>query len=266
MSVRADAAAFAVARLEPFGVEVRPARAGAALEDVPAAALEAWVLEHRVAVLRGFAELPDAALPAYCRRLGEVLEWEFGAVNDLRVREDAKNYIYTSREVPFHWDGAFAGKVPSFIFFACVEAPPPGTGGETTFADAVRLVAAAPAERRAVWEKVAITYATEKVVHYGGTFTAPLLGRHPRTGAMTLRFAEPVRDLNPVTLEVAGIPAAEHAGLLADLRARLYDPALCLAHAWRAGDVVIADNHALLHGRRAFSVPGRRHIRRVNIL
>jgi len=39
-----------------------------------------------------------------------------------------------------------------------------------------------------------------------------------------------------------------------------------LAHHWRTGDIVIADNHALLHGRRAFKQDAKRHLRRVNIL
>jgi hypothetical protein len=47
---------------------------------------------------------------------------------------------------------------------------------------------------------------------------------------------------------------------------RVYDPAVRLAHTWRPGDVVMTDNHALLHGRRAYTDPGRRHLQRVNIL
>jgi alpha-ketoglutarate-dependent taurine dioxygenase len=54
------------------------------------------------------------------------------------------------------------------------------------------------------------------------------------------------------------------------MAALLRDPQNCAEHAWRAGDVLIADNHALLHGRKAFVKAfvdaARRHIRRVNIL
>jgi len=67
-------------------------------------------------------------------------------------------------------------------------------------------------------------------------------------------------------IEIHGLPPDEHAGFLRDLRKRLYDPAACLAHTWKPGDVVMTDNHALLHGRRAYTDPGRRHLRRVNIL
>jgi alpha-ketoglutarate-dependent taurine dioxygenase len=252
--------------LTPFGIEVAAPTPGAGLDTVPIADLKSWVAEHRLAVLRGFAAPSDDQMMEFCRRLGPVLEWEFGTVNELQARPDAKNYLYTNREVPFHWDGAFAGRVPHYIFFHCRVAPPPGTGGETTFCDAVALLRRATPEELQLWRGVHVTYTTERVMHYGGTFTADLVGRHPVRGEEVLRFAEPVEDLNPVRLRIHGLPAEKHAEFLADMHRRLNDPAICLAHEWREGDVVLADNHALLHGRRAFKVPAARHLRRVNVL
>jgi alpha-ketoglutarate-dependent taurine dioxygenase len=252
-------------RLTPFGLEVAADRPGQALETLEVGRLRDWVADHRLALLRGFAP-PDDAMLAFCRRLGEVLEWEFGAVNELQVRSDTKNYLYTNREVPMHWDGAFAGRVPHYIFFHCQVAPLPGSGGQTTFCDAVELLPRATPEERRLWQEVRITYRTEKVVHYGGTFTQALLDRHLVSGEAVVRFAEPVEDLNPVRLEIHGLPAETHAEFLAEMHRRLNDPAVCLAHEWREGDVVLADNHALLHGRRAFTQPAARHLRRVNIL
>ena len=85
--------------------------------------LKEWVDAHRVVVLRGFAPLAGPALPEFCQSLGELLEWEFGAVNDLRIKSDTRNYLYTNREVPFHWDGAFIDRAPHYIFFHCDVAP-----------------------------------------------------------------------------------------------------------------------------------------------
>jgi alpha-ketoglutarate-dependent taurine dioxygenase len=128
------------------------------------------------------------------------------------------------------------------------------------------LLARVSPEERATWEGVRVTYTTDKVVHYGGTFTAPLLARHPASGEEILRFAEPVEDLNPVRLEIEGLRPGERGEFLARMHDLLNDPAVCYAHEWRAGDVVLADNHALLHGRRAFTQPAARHLRRINIL
>jgi len=253
-------------QLKPFGLAVESQQQGTDLQAIPVTVLKQWVDEHSVVVLRGFAALAGAELPEFCLRLGEILEWDFGSVNDLRVQADAQNYLYTNREVPFHWDGAFVGRIPHYIFFHCDVAPAPGTGGETVFCDTVRLLERAPLERREIWEQTTITYTTEKIVHYGGSFTSPMIGRHPFSGERVLRFAEPVVDLNPVQLEIKGLAGQAPVAFLEDMHQRLNDDDVCYRHEWRNGDVVIADNHVLLHGRRAFMESAGRQIRRVNIL
>ncbi|HEY3039283.1 MAG TPA: TauD/TfdA family dioxygenase [Pyrinomonadaceae bacterium] len=252
--------------LRPFGLVVRTGERGANLRSISVPSVTQWIDDHRVLILRGFAPLPGTELPEFARRLGEILEWEFGAVNDLRVRPDARNYLYTNREVPFHWDGAFVGRVPHYILFHCDLAAATYNGGETIFCDTIRLLERAPVERRELWEQIAITYTTEKIVHYGGSFTSPMISSHPLNGEKVLRFAEPVVDLNPVQLEIKGVPREAQAAFLEDMHERLNADDVCYRHEWHEGDVVIADNYVLLHGRRAFAENARRQIRRVNIL
>jgi alpha-ketoglutarate-dependent taurine dioxygenase len=258
--------AWKLTSLSPFGLEVTAREPGMEPGAIRVADLRAWVREHRVVVLRGFAPPAGEALPAFAGRLGEILTWEFGAVNELRARAEARNYLYTDHAVPFHWDGAFAGRIPHFIVFHCEDAPPPGGGGETLFCDTLRLLESVSPDQRASWKRVTIAYTTEKIAHYGGTFTSPMLEKHPETKAEVLRFAEPVEDLNPVRLQIHGIPAEEQAPFLRQMHALLRDPALCYHHVWMPGDVLIADNFALLHGRNAFHHAERRSIRRVNVL
>jgi len=251
---------------EPFGLIVQARQAGADLRTIPVPLLKQWVDAHRVVILRRFASLAGDELPAFCRRLGEILEWDFGAVNDLRAKPDARNYLYTNSEVPFHWDGAFVGRVPHYIFFHCDIAPRSGSGGETLFCDTTRLLTQTPTEERELWEKTTITYTTEKIVHYGGRFSSPMICPHPFTGEKVIRFAEPVTDLNPVQLEIQGITEAGQAAFLDDMHERLRRGEVCYQHEWQTGDVVIADNFVLLHGRNAFRQNAERSIRRVNIL
>jgi alpha-ketoglutarate-dependent taurine dioxygenase len=252
--------------LAPFGVVVTSSTPDADPGEIPVPLLRRWVGAHRVVVLRGFAPLPGEGFPAFCSGLGAILEWVFGAVNELHAQAAARNYLYTSHAVPFHWDGAFAGRVPHYIIFHCDAAPPPGAGGETLFCDTVRLRSLATPDQQTRWGQVAVTYTTEKIAHYGGSFTAPLLARHPVSHEPTIRFAEPVDDLNPVRLQIAGLPADENADLVGELSELLYGPAVCYAHSWRSGDLLLADNHALLHGRRAYAEHSTRQLRRVNIL
>jgi alpha-ketoglutarate-dependent taurine dioxygenase len=252
--------------LSPFGLEITARAPGTELAAIGMMDLRAWVREHGVLLLRGFAPPEGEALPRFAGTLGEILTWEFGAVNELRTRAEAKNYLYTDHAVPFHWDGAFVGRIPHYIVFHCEDAPPPGGGGETLFCDTVQLLERLRPEQREAWNGVSVTYSTEKVAHYGGSFTSPLLATDPETGQEILRFAEPVEDLNPVRLQIDGIPAEAQARFLREMHAFLRDPALCYAHPWLAGDVLIADNFTLLHGRNAFRDPERRSIRRVNVL
>jgi alpha-ketoglutarate-dependent taurine dioxygenase len=258
--------AWNLKQLEPFGLVVEAQQQDVDLRTVPIKVLQRWVDDHRIVILRRFTPLVGDELPEFCLGLGEILEWEFGSVNNLRVQADAQNYLYTNREVPFHWDGAFVGRIPHYIFFHCDVAPAPGDGGATLFCDSIRLLERAPVEQREMWEQTAITYTTEKIVHYGGRFTSPMIERHPVSGEKVLRFAEPVVDLNPVYLEIEGLPEEAQESFLEDMHLRLNDEDVCYAHEWKGGDVVIADNYVLLHGRRAFAEGAARQIRRVNIL
>ena len=237
-----------------------------ALTDIPISDIREWIDRYRMVTLRGVQAPNDEEMRDFCQRLGTILEWDFGAVNELTVKENTKNYLYTNRGVPFHWDGAFVGKIPHYIFFHCRVAPQLGCGGETTFCDTIKLLQSISPDEVESWGKISVTYRTEKIVHYGGEFTSPLLMQHPTLHDMTLRFAEPVEDLNPVSLEVLGATAEQSASLLNRLNELLNSSDYCYAHEWNQDDIVIADNHALLHGRRPFKMATTRHLRRINIL
>jgi alpha-ketoglutarate-dependent taurine dioxygenase/4-hydroxybenzoate polyprenyltransferase len=238
---------------------------GTAFDAIDVDTLEGWVRAHRVVVLRGLAPLEKAELPGAARRLGPLQAWSFGSVHELVPDPKAVNYLYTRREVPLHWDGAFAGRVPHYLVFHCVEAPGADAGGATTFVDTTRVWDRADAATRDRWRALRFTYSTDRVAHYGGRFTQKLVAQHPTDGGAVLRFAEPVDDLNPVHVEAMGLDPLTSARVITELREALYADDVLLEHAWQPNDVVIADNHALLHGRRAFTRDAPRHLRRVNV-
>jgi alpha-ketoglutarate-dependent taurine dioxygenase len=259
-----------VTDLTPFGRLLQARCVGQDLRTLPVGPLRELTQERRLLVLRGFARLDRETLPAYCATWGEILVWDFGTVLELIVHDTPQNYLFTNGSVPYHWDGAFAERTPHFEFFQCLQAPLAGTGGETLFCDTTRLWQEATDEQRALWQRVRVTYATEKVAHYGGQVTAALVDRHPVTGETVLRYGEPpnadTADLNPFALDVAGVPAESVPDFMRQLRDRLYDPRYAYTHAWQEGDIIIADNHALLHARRAFRAHSPRHLQRVHIL
>ena len=248
--------------LSPFGVLVGFPE-GTQLADVDFTELQRWVDEHRVVQLRRVTPVEPHLLASQSRRLGPLQPWSFGAVHELKQVARTENYLYTEHEVPLHWDGAFADAVPHWLIFQCVRSPPEGAGGETVFVDTRVVLANADATKRERWAKARVKYTTEKKAHYGGSFSSPVIAKHPTLQIDVIRFAEPVEDLNPVTVEPL---ESEDATLLRELSAALADPRAVLALPWRDGDFVIADNHALLHGRRAFTDGAPRHLHRVNVL
>jgi alpha-ketoglutarate-dependent taurine dioxygenase/4-hydroxybenzoate polyprenyltransferase len=264
-------------QLVPFGVVVRnqdsslePARNS--LNSVPVDQIFDLVRAHKVVVFRGFEMFAKQELALFAQKLGKPLQWSFGAINELVVKPKTENYLFTDHAVPLHWDGAFVGSIPHIILFQCITAPKPQDRGGTTFCDTSRVLTSVPPKKLAEWKQVSIKYSTEKIVHYGGNITQQLVlehesecDEHETEPRAVMRYAEPVDDLNPVTLEIRGAGSDQDV-FIQEMQDVLYDPANLLVHRWQAGDVVLADNHVLLHGREAFSNPSDRHIQRINIL
>ncbi len=252
--------------LSPFG---RVTTGAGDLRDISPATLEQWTIEAKVLVLRGFPLLSKEDFVAYGRSWGEILTWDFGEVLDLVIHEDPNNYLFTRGDVPFHWDGAFARATPRFFLFQCVKAPALGGGGETVFSDTTAVLRAADEETRRRWDSVEVTYRTEQLQHYGGLTTAPLTAVHPATGEPIIRYAEPLpagQYLNPLGVEVNGVPAEEQEAFLTDLRDRLHADEVCYHHEWLDGDIVVVDNSALVHGRNPFRGNSSRHLQRMQII
>lgn len=225
-------------------------------------------LEHRLLLLRGFGRLDRDGLTAFCQRMGKLLRWNFGEVMELQVHADPKNYLFTEGNVPYHWDGAFAELVPRFQVFQCLESS--GDGGLTTFCDTVKLLEQASPAELDTWRKLTIAYRTDKVAHYGGEIEQPLVDRHPLTGAATIRFAEPLNEqsikLNPLDVRILNYSDAEQARFLETFIPRLYAPPFYYEHQWQVGDLLITDNHALLHGRTVMGANVQRHLQRVHVI
>ncbi|HEY0165620.1 MAG TPA: TauD/TfdA family dioxygenase [Jatrophihabitans sp.] len=251
--------------LRPFG-RIVEAPGGINVADIPVETLAAWTVESRVLVLRGFDLMAKQEFADWSRRWGKVLEWPPGEVVDLVVEDNPKNYLFASGDVPFHWDGAFVADNPRWFFFQCLDATP-AAGGETVFSDTTAVYRDADPETRERWSRVSMTYTTDKLAHYGGRVTEKLVSQHPATGLPVLRFAEPLdpnKYKNPVSVEVDGVDDPEK--FLAELASLVHRREYCYHHEWRSGDLLLADNFSLIHGRNAFSGPTNRHLQRVEVI
>lgn len=258
---------YQIKYLSPFGLMIVSTQVDNFTKTLSGEEVKELIKHHRLLVLRGFEEISSAFLVDYAKTMGPLLEWEFGNVMEMKVHDSPKNYLFTHHHVPFHWDGAFH-KEPRYLVFHCIEAPDKNTGGETLYTDTHLLWNHASDEEKEVWTHYQLTYKTEKLAHYGGQITVPLIQNHIDTGETILRFAEPVPTTmpNPVEVEVISIDKILAEQFIKDMTIRCYDLKYCYTHIWDKNDFLIADNFALLHARRAFKHFTPRHLRRIQIL
>src|SRR5690606_15717545 len=133
------------------------------------------------------------------------------------------------------------------------KAPRQGQGGRTTFSDTVRALENAPEHARALWGKVTGSY-QRKMEFYDSQTISPIIDTHPFRGHPVIRYNEPPLEgygdfVNPPVLEFTGMADSERDEFFRSLHDALYAPSNFYAHEWQAGDVVVADNFSLLHGR-----------------
>lgn len=260
-----------ISKLEPFGLLVEPARAGADIRELNVELLRELLWSKQLLVLRGFRTFTGADdFSDYCATWGEISVWPFGKVLELVERNNPEDHIFDNNYVPLHWDGMYRPQVPEFQLFHCVRAPGQSQGGRTTFSNTLLALEHASPETRALWGKVTGHY-QRKMEFYDSRTVSPIIDVHPRRGFAVIRYNEPPRAgfgnfLNPPTLEFTGVPAEEVAELHRSLREALYAPANFYAHEWKEGDLVVADNFTLLHGREGFETKAPRHLRRVHVL
>lgn len=260
-----------IADVTPFGVLVQAGTADADIMEVPIPVARDLVRRHRILVLRGFRSFgPQEELARYAASWGQLLSWSFGDVLELVEHEQAVDHVFDNSKMWLHWDGVFVEQIPEFQIFQCVNAPEEAQGGRTVFCDTARVLADAPASTRELWENLTLTYRVAKKSHYGGVAVSPLVVAHPDQEFPTMRYLEPVPgDIdyrNRPIVEFTDVPPEQVADITQTLRDALYDPRHYYAHRWQTGDVVIADNYTLLHGREPYASGCGRHLRRVHVL
>jgi L-tyrosine isonitrile desaturase/decarboxylase len=255
----------------PFGVTIRPDGAETDMTAVPVRTARNLVRKHHLLIFRGFGVLPDSEeLARYAESWGQVLAWSFGTVLELVEHEHPTDHIFDNTGVSFHWDGMFVDRIPEFQIFQCIKALGEGQGGRTIFCDTTRVLDDADAATRKLWEGLTLTYRITKESHYGGTTVSPLVVEHPARGFPTIRYLEPVAEnidyINRPQVTFHDVPDEHVAEIEQTLRDALYDPRHCYAHEWQTGDVIVADNYTLLHGREPYANRYGRHLRRVHVL
>ena len=253
--------------LVPFGVEIISDSEDVILDTLSPKDIVDLLNQYKMVLFRGFYAPNKDELSEFSKSIGPLLEWEFGHVMEMKSQDDAKNYLFTQGHVPFHWDGAFY-QAPRYLVFHCIDAPDTNAGGETLFCNTTALWESVSDDEKNEWKKITIYYETEKLAHYGGKISVPMVQKHPQTDEAILRFAEPVPTtmLNPVSVTVADFPLHDSDAFINDLALRCYQPDNCYTHTWSDNDLLLVDNFSLIHARHSFTKSSKRHLRRIQIL
>lgn len=247
---------MSTSRLRPFGTQVSEiSEIKTELQRSPLVLLRNLNL-RRDDLLQVAASFSDEAGPLDKK----LLHWEFGPMMEMKFDPEAKNYLFSQEPVPFHWDGAFH-REPRFLVFYCVESA--GDGGATLFAETEKIWQSFSPEEQKDLLQLRLRYTTEKKAHYGGDFEQALVRNHPWRNQTILRFAEEVETrLNPVQRTVSG----GDRNWMEILKQKAYDPQFCYRHPWRTGDLLVADNFTLIHGREGLRENLSRSFQRIQVL
>jgi len=249
-----------------------------------AAAVEAAMDRFAVLVFRE-QSLDEIQQMAFTRALGPI---DMGLLQVLqqrsRMRErgmiDISNVDLESEILPrddprllamfanqlWHSDSSFKRPSAKYsLLFACVV---PDVGGDTEFADMRAAYDGLPApvaaelegllaEHSAFHSRLQLDdrqYTSEDLAKYPPV-QWPIVRTHPGSKRKTL-------FIGAHTTRIVGRPVPEGRLLLAELLEHATQPEFVYRHCWRAGDLMIWDNRAVLHRGRRYNLSQRRELRR----
>ncbi len=257
--------------IKPFGIKIEATAELSNILNLETKELQILFRQHQLILLRGFTPFKNTDdFIKFCELWGEISIWPFGKVLELIEHDNPSDHIFDNNYVPMHWDGMYRPQVPEYQIFQCVNAPMSNQGGRTTFSNTKLLLENASAEEKLVWEKVTGSY-QRKMEFYCSKTVSPIITKHPHLDYEVIRYNEPPSDdqgqfVNPPELEFLGIDEKDLNNLHRSLKSALYNTSNFYAHDWQAGDIVIADNFTLLHGREKFVSGAPRHLQRVHVL
>jgi taurine dioxygenase len=267
----------------PLGAEVRGLDLAAGPTPLQLDAVRRAWARHLVLVVRG-QTMDDHQLVAFSRAFGRLdmpnphyhgdpFHADVPELNIISNIVEAGRAIgkLGSAEAAWHADMTYNDMPPKAAILHAIEVPP--MGGDTCFADMYAAYESLDADlrrriegRRAVHD-AAHNSAGERRQGYAAVTDARLTpgARHPmvRTDPVTGRKGL-FLGRRPNSY-VVGMEIAESEELLDAAWAAATRDELTMRHRWRAGDVVMWDNLAVLHRRDAFDAGARRRMHRSQI-
>ena len=225
---------------------------------------------HRdgLALLTGIEPTRDAFEGAVAL-IGPIRSYSYEPVSEIFVEPEApisaadpmaQRLAYTGSALALHVDESFRGTQPGLVVFQCVEADAEG-GGESVLVDGFMLAKLLEERAPEAFDLLSRTATTFRRHHEGFDY-------YTQTPVFTLDASGAVVRFCWAEKSAAPVRAPEHLiePIYAARRALLelvHDEGLQARIALRPGDLLIADNYRVMHGRTAYR--GRRHLRHCHV-
>jgi gamma-butyrobetaine dioxygenase len=242
-----------------------PQAGAAAVSTDPQARLALYrhLRDHGIAIVRNLSPALGE-LEKFATWFGPLVETNFGQVFEILWTPEQKSIANSTSLLMPHTDEPYRYTPPGIMLFHCIDASA-DSGGVSIFVDgfgvAETLKQAHP-EMFELLSRVRVPFRR----HYAGEVdvqgAAPLISVDSEGNLQGVRFND--RVMAPLDLDAGDVEGFYEAFRV--LSALYYDEKRWCQVPLRAGDLMLFDNHRVLHGRTAFSADvRRRHLRQCHV-
>lgn len=206
-------------------------------------------------LLRGVPTTPDEVL-SVAALLGYPRETYYGQIFDILAVAESDQLSSTTLSILPHTDEGWRSVPMGVILFHCLEAA--ASGGETILIDGFRVSEALREKNPRAFDQLSRTswrFHRHNRGEYNLEYEAKIISVDQDSNVVGFRF--PFRFRTP--LDIAEDEIEPTYAATKSLVSHIFDEDYWLRFALQPGDVLVFDNHRVLHGRTAFS--GQRHFR-----
>jgi len=221
------------------------------------ARLREGLTRYKFLVLRGIGKAPEDAMRVL-RLLGELVQHEKreeGVLN-LDGSKDEAEVLRGQEYMPLHKDGLLMGIQVAYVGIFCARFRGVANG-RTLLCDAQSAIAQLPDGLLDTLERRGIEARAVDTDYYleGGASWYPLPAVVRRASGPSLNLGLPYAEgARPSWLvRVAGVDSEVSTRALAALEDVLMSERFLYRHEWAEGDLLLFDNHRMLHGREAYT-------------
>lgn len=234
--------------------------------------------QHALLLFRG-QELEPQHIVEWSQRFGELERFmdtgylldgyeEIVVIGNLLIDGEMRSLFVNGGE-EWHFDYAFSAKPSLGALFYAVRVPP--VGGDTLFADMRAAYAVLDDETKRQISKLHAVYSYEFLDEHLRSMDPdrppitdadrrkwppvahPIVHTHPQTGDSALRLAP------QIITHIEGIASVASHQIIETLVEHATQPQFVYRHRWREGDLIIFDNHSVMHSATVFDA--ERHVR-----